>query len=102
MLAASVRSSENKVCEVMSGVHVHLLFETPEHWLLSPAAVPTDFKAHSFQGSPDWICLQTLALEALFLPCWGAQPHLLVPSQNCRKALLGPQGSRETFHPGEA
>lgn len=56
----------------LSGVHFHLLIETPEHWPLISAAVPPHFKTCSFQGSGGWVCLPTLAPEASLLPSRGA------------------------------
>lgn len=55
-----------------SGVLSHLLLQTPEPWLVSPFAVPTGFQARSSQGSPDCICSQTLAPEALLLLLGGS------------------------------
>ena len=58
----------------LSGVCFHLLLQTPERWLVSPSAVPTNFQAYCFQGSTDCVCLPTLAPEALFLLLGGPSP----------------------------
>lgn len=90
-----VASVEPQLCRVWScdrsGVLSHLLLQTPEPWLVSPSAVPTGFQAWSSQGSPDCICSQTLAPEALLL--------LLRGSVLCTSPLSGSyqQESRSLF-----